>query len=121
MILARYEELCRERGEYPSTVCSVAGYDKSALTNWRKQAAENDGMCSISSARLRLIAQHLDTTSDYLLGLSDESHPSAPSIVEELTRNPRKMLLFDETEGLSDKSMEQVIRMVRMIKGLQDD
>ena len=121
MILERYESLCRERGEYPSVVASVAGYDRSALTNWRKQAAEGNGVCSISSSRLRLLAEHLDTTSDYLLGMSDEPHPSAPAIIEELTRNPRKMLLFDETEGLSDKSMEQVIRMVRMIKGLQDD
>lgn len=121
MILERYETLCKERGEFPSVAAAVAGYDRSALTNWRKQAAENNGVCNISSSRLRLIAEHLGTTSDYLLGMTDDPHPTTSPIVEELSRNPRKMLLFDETEGLSDKSMEQVIRMVRMIKGLQDD
>ena len=121
MVLERFETLCKERGEYPSVVASIAGYDKSALTYWRKQASENGGVCSVASSRLRLIAEHLDTTSDYLLGMSDEQHSSTPAIIEELASNPRKMLLFDETEGLSDKSLEQVIRMIRMIKGLQDD
>lgn len=121
MILQRYETLCKERGEFPSVAAAVAGYDRSALTNWRKQASENGGMCNISSSRLRLIAEHLGTTSDYLLGMTDDPHPTTPAIVEELSSNPRKMILFDELEGMSDKSLEQVIRMARAIKGLQDD
>lgn len=44
MILQRYETLCKERGEFPSVDAAVAGYDRSALTNWRKQASENGGM-----------------------------------------------------------------------------
>lgn len=44
MILQRYETLCKERGEFPSVAVAVAGYDRSALTNWRKQASENGGM-----------------------------------------------------------------------------
>ena len=70
MILDRYLNLCKDRGEYPSTVAAECGYDKSALTNWKKQAAENDGVCSVYSYRLRKIAEHLGTTSDYLLGLT---------------------------------------------------
>lgn len=121
MILERYETLCKERGEFPSKVASIAGYDKSAITYWRKQAGENNGICSVVSSRLRVIAEHLGTTSDYLLGMTDDPHPTAPAIVEELSRNPRKMILLDELEGMSDKSLEQVIRMARTIKGLQDD
>lgn len=119
MILERFENLCKERGEYPTRVAAIAGYDKSAITNWRKQAAQNNGICSITSSRLKIIAEHLETTSDYLLGLTDEKRrlysPDA------LLNNPRKMILFDEAEGMTDKSLEQVIRMMRVIKGMQDE
>jgi len=118
MVLERFEKLCEERGEYPTRVASSAGYDKSALTNWRKVAAANGGVCNVSSSRLRIIAEHLGTTSDYLLGITDDKKPSQSSA---LLDNPRKMLLLDEAEGMTDKSLEQVIRMMRVIKGMQDD
>ncbi len=118
MVLERFEKLCEERGEYPTRVASSAGYDKSALTNWRKVAAANGGVCNVSSSRLRIIAEHLGTTSDYLLGITDDKKPYQSSA---LLDNPRKMLLLDEAEGMTDKSLEQVIRMMRVIKGMQDD
>ncbi len=121
MILDRYLNLCKDRGEYPSTVAAECGYDKSALTNWKKQAAENDGVCSVYSYRLRKIAEHLGTTSDYLLGLTDDPNEQTPAAVQELVKNPYKMLLLDEMEGMSDKSLEQVIRIMRTIKGMQED
>lgn len=119
MILERFENLCKEHGKSPSYVASVAGYDKSAITNWRKQAASNNGICSITSSRLRIIAEYLETTSDYLLGLTDEKRRFVSS--SELLNNPRKMLLLDEAEGMTDKSFEQVIRMIRLIKEMQDE
>ena len=118
MVLERFESLCKEQGEFPSVVASLAGYDKSALTYWRKQASENGGICNVSSSKLAIISEHLGTTSDYLLGISDERKPKS---VDDILDNPRKMLLLDEAEGLTDKSLEQVIRMMRLIKGMQDD
>lgn len=120
MVLKRFEDLCKERGEYPTKVAAAAGYDKSALTNWRKQAAENDGVCNISSSRLAIIAKHLETTSDYLLGISDENIHSSFHSLNSLVDNPRKLLLLDEAEGMTDKSLDQAIRAMRLIKGLQD-
>lgn len=121
MILERYLSLCKARGEFPSAVAAECGYDKSALTNWKKQAAENGGVCSVYSYRLRNIAEHLGTTSDYLLGLTDEPNDQMPPAVQELVNSPYKMLLLDEMEGMTDKSLEQVIRIMRTIKGMQDD
>ncbi len=121
MILERYMNLCKEQGKYPTVVAASAGYDKSALTNWKKQASENDGVCSISSSRLRLIAENLGTTSDYLLGLTDNQNDKHPQSVQELVNNPYKLLLLDEMDGMSDKSLEQLIRIMRTIKGMQDD
>ena len=118
MVLERFEKLCEERNEYPTKVATIAGYDKSVLTNWRKVASANDGICNVSSSRLRIIAEHLGTTSDYLLGITDEKKPLSSS---NLIDNPRKMLLLDEADGMSDKSLEQVIRMMRVIKGMQDE
>ena len=34
--------------------------------------------------------------------------------------NPKKSILLDESEGMTDKSLEQTIRMMRVIKGMQD-
>lgn len=118
MVLERFEALCRERGEFPSVVASLAGYDKSALTYWRKQANENDGICNVSSSKLKLISEHLGTTSDYLLGITESKKPISAS---PLLDNPRKMVLLDEAEGMTDKSLEQVIRMMRLIKDMQDE
>lgn len=118
MVLERFEKLCEDKGEYPTRVIAMAGYDKSALTNWRKVASENNGICNVSSSRLAIIAEHLDTTADYLLGMTNEKKPTN---VSALIDNPRKMLLLDEAEGMSDKSLEQVIRMMRVIKGMQDE
>lgn len=121
MILERYERLCKERGVYPTAVASAAGYEKSAYTNWKKQAADNNGVCSVYSYRLRNIAEQLGTTSDYLLGMTDEPNEQMPTTVQELVNSPYKLLLLDEMEGMTDKSLEQVIRIMRKIKGMQED
>jgi hypothetical protein len=118
MVLQRFLDLCDERNEYPTKVATIAGYDKSILTSWKKVASENDGICNVSSSRLRTIAEHLGTTSDYLLGITNEKKPFS---VSDIIDNPRKMLLLDESDGMTDKSLEQIIRMMRVIKGMQDE
>lgn len=119
MVYSRFLELCAEKKQAPSSVATTLGFSKNAFSRWKETAEENNGFASLRADTLMKLADYFDVSTDYLCGKSDRRDQS--SIASELARNPRKMLLFDETEGLSDKSLEQVIRMVRMIKGLQDD
>lgn len=119
MVYSRFLELCAEKKQAPSTVATTLGFSKNAFSRWKDTAEENGGFASLRADTLMKLADYFGVSTDYLCGKSDRRDQS--SIASELARNPRKMLLFDETEGLSDKSLEQVIRMVRMIKGLQDD
>ena len=53
--------------------------------------------------------------------MTDEPNEQMPTAVQELVNSPYKLLLLDEMEGMTDKSLEQVIRIMRTIKGMQDD
>lgn len=113
----RFLGLCNERGKSPTAVVLELGYERSSITRWKKQQEENNGMCSLNSAMLVRIAEYFDVSTDYLLGLSEERKPKSPLSI---FNNPRNMLLLDETEGMTDRSFEQVIRMIRLIKEMQD-
>ena len=119
MLYSRFLELCAEKKIAPSTLATSLGFSRNAFSRWKETAEENNGFSSLRADTLMKLADYFGVSTDYLCGKSDRRDQS--SIASELASNPRKMLLFDETEGLSDKSLEQVIRMVRMIKGLQDD
>lgn len=118
MLLHRFLELCSETGEYPASVAQAIGYDKSIVTKWRKQSLTNGGVVEMSSQKLKLLAEHFNVSSDYLLGITDERNPLD---ITSVINSPYKMLLLDESNGLTEKSMEQVIRVMRTIKGLQED
>ncbi len=119
MLYSRFLELCAEKKQAPSSVATSLGFSKNAFSRWKDTAEENNGFSSLRTDTLMRLADYFGVSTDYLCGRTDRRDQT--SIASELSKNPRKMLLFDETEGLSDKSMEQVIRMVRMIKGLQED
>ena len=119
MLYERYLELCKEKNEAPSTVATKFGYSKNAYTRWKETAIENDGIISLRSDMLLKIAEYFEVSIDYLCGRTDERLQT--DFKDILLDNPRKMLLLDEAEGMTDKSLEQVIRMMRLIKGMQDD
>lgn len=114
----RFLALCKELGTTPTAVVLQLGYERSSVTRWKMSASENNGFCSVNSSILLRIAKFFNVTTDYLLGLSDERRPAAST--SDLLDSPRKLLLLDEAEGMTDKSLEQVIRMMRVIKGMQD-
>ena len=113
----RFVELCNERNVSPTRVVLELGYERSSITRWKASSVANNGMCSLNSSMLLRIAEYFDVSTDYLLGVTNEKKPTSNL---SLLDNPRKMLLLDEAEGLTDKSLEQVIRMMRVIKGMQD-
>ena len=119
MILQRYLELCSEKGVAPSTVATILGYGKSAFTRWKDIASSNNGVVSLRSEMLLKIADYFNVTTDYLCGRS-EKRTDSESPMKYLASSPYKMILLDEAEGMTDKSLEQVIRMMRVIKGMQD-
>ena len=120
MLYSRYLALCKERKESPSSVAIKLGYSKNAYSKWKDSAEENGGIVSLRSETLLKIADYFSVSTDYLCGRS-EKRSEVSTIVAELTSNPRKMLLLDEMDGMTDKSLEQVIRIMRTIKGMQDD
>jgi transcriptional regulator with XRE-family HTH domain len=120
MLYSRYLELCKENGIAPSTLAIQLGYSKNAYSRWKDSAEESGGIVSLRSDTLLKIADYFGVSTDYLCGRSERRSEFSP-IIAELTSNPRKMLLLDEMEGMTDKSLEQVIRIMRTIKGMQDD
>ena len=120
MLYSRYLELCKENGIAPSTLATQLGFSKNAYSRWKDSAEENGGIVSLRSETLLKIADYFNVSIDYLCGRS-EKRSEVSTIVAELTSNPRKMLLLDEMDGMTDKSLEQVIRIMRTIKGMQDD
>lgn len=120
MLYSRYLELCKEKGIAPSALAIQLGYSKNAYSRWKDSAEESGGIVSLRSDTLLKIADYFGVSTDYLCGRS-ERRSETSALVAELTSNPRKMLLLDEMEGMTDKSLEQVIRIMRTIKGMQDD
>jgi hypothetical protein len=119
MLYSRYLELCKEKKKAPSSVAKELGYSKNAFTRWKDSAEQSGGVVSLRSEMLIKIADYFCVTLDYLCGRTD-IRTEKLSVLDELSNSPRKMLLLDETDGMTDKSMEQLIRLARAIKGMQD-
>ena len=129
MIYERFVQLCKESNETPTSILTVTkAAEKSAITNWKHQAEKNDGICNLRSSTLIPLAKHFNVSTDYLLGLTDEKNSKTASnlsgkdnaFISKITNDPYKMIILDEIEGLNKKSLEQVIRLIRTVKQMQE-
>lgn len=129
MIYERFVQLCKEKGETPtSTLLDLKLCERSSVTRWKSQAEKNNGICNPQSNKLIPLAKHFNVSTDYLLGLTDEKNSKTASnlsgkdnaFISKITNDPYKMIILDEIEGLNKKSLEQVIRLIRTVKQMQE-
>jgi len=126
MLYTRFIKLCELKGVAPSRAVQEIGYDKSTASYWKKSAQKNNNI-NVGEEKEEKIAEYFSVSVDYLNGkdLYDDDgsvDKQASDLAEHSYKldNPYKLLLLDEAEGMTDKSLEQVIRMMRVIKGMQD-
>lgn len=127
MLYSRFIKLCELKNVAPSRVVQEIGYDKSTASYWKKSAQKNNNI-NIDEEKEIKLADYFSVSIDYLNGndlYADDN--SLDKLANDFSEyrfkldNPYKMLLLDEAEGMTEKSLEQVIRMMRVIKGMQDD
>ncbi len=95
----RYNKICRQKGTSPSKVATEAGLNKATVTYWKS------GTVPKADAVVN-IAKLLNTSTDYLLGLTDTEIQE-----NNLTPTEQELLLLFNT--VPEEKKEQVLDLFR--------
>ena len=101
----RFEKLCKEKKEAPSSVGAMLGFSRGTVSKWRS------GKCQPRGKTLRRLAEYFGVSVDYLLGKSEIRNPE--SDYDDITK--AKLILFG-TEDVPEKAwweMEQFAERTR--------
>ena len=109
MFWERFHALCKERKTSPTRVVNELGISQSSVTKWKNGAYP-------SSEALIKIAGKLDTTIDYLLGLSDQKEKTAP-VGQSLT--PMQAAALDMIVKLPDSALLNLMSFLDSLQGKQ--
>ena len=85
---ARFEQLCRQRNENPTSIGTQLGFSKGTVSKWRNNKMKPN------SKTLERISNYFGVSVDYLLGKSDIRN--AESEFEDIER--AKLILFGTGE-----------------------
>lgn len=99
-VFDRVKKLAKKSGLSISKVEDQAGIGANSLYNWRTKVP--------SSENVAKVAKVLHTTTDYLLGLSDD-----PSVKDEGLTNNQKRVAYSIDPDISDEEREAIISMVK--------
>ncbi len=98
--IATFKELvqsaCKSSGISQKHLCDLLNKDRAFLSNVFR------GFCVITDDQIRIIADALSTTSDYLLGVSDDPTPKAVTFKERLKQTCKE-------KGISQKYLTDKI------------
>ena len=101
----RFEELCREKHEAPSSLGAQMGFSRGTISKWRH------GVCVPSSQSLQRLAEYFGVSSDYLLGKSDIRTVEALKKDEEKA----KEILFGASD-VPEKAWSELLQFVEETK-----
>lgn len=103
----RMNELAKEQGVKKAHLCRLMGKSPYYLRDAEKNKTDIDG------ENLRIIAEALHTTPEYLSSLSDDPHPET---AEPISDTQLKFALFGDTEEIDDADLEDVRRYAAFVK-----
>ena len=102
MFWERFYQLCKDKGTMPNPLAKDIGISSGSITRWKQGSMPN-------SETLALLAEHLDTTTDYLLGKTDKKNkPTAENIDHELTSKEEDLIVL--FRQLSPEQQKIVLR-----------
>lgn len=111
----RYEKLLKDKGLRSADVSRATGIRQSTLTDWKKGRTK-----SLSAEYIKLIADYLDVSVEYLMtGEETPSYyidPEVAEIAQELYDDPEMRGLFKAARGLSK---EDIIKFKEIIEGYE--
>lgn len=99
-VFDRVKKLAKKQGLSISKVEEQAGIGANSLYNWRTKVPSSENVVKV--------AKVLHTTTDYLLGLTDN-----PSILDEGLTGNQKRVAYSIDPDISDEEREAIIRMVK--------
>lgn len=102
---ARIKKLREEHGESQGDLAKLSGYQKQAVSHW-----ETSGKVPRSNV-LKLLADHYETTTDYLLGANEKKAPTAPYICER-SMTPEEKRLLDQFREMEEDQKHTILKVV---------
>lgn len=114
----RIKETRERKGVKQITLANACGVSQSSFSNWEC------GRHQPSLDKLSVIAEMLDVSTDYLLGLSDKENPEkrdtslvaeTDEIHERLRRNPSLYALLDAVKDMPEHDLNRVVKIIRIM------
>ena len=114
----RIKETRERKGVKQITLANACGVSQSSFSNWEC------GRHQPSLDKLSVIAEMLDVSTDYLLGLSDKENPEKrdTSLVAEtdeirgrLRRNLSLYAFLDAAKDMSEHDLNRVVKIIRIM------
>lgn len=108
-----FESIINERGITAYRVYKETGVSQSTLSDWK------NGKSIPSAQKLKLIADYLGVTVDYLMG-AEKKEKAAIDVVDdglkeyldELRNRPEQRMLFSVTKTATKAQIEAIVKMV---------
>lgn len=113
--MERLQELRKLRGINQLKLSEQLDVSRSTISMWETGASQPD------NDTLRQLAEILDTTTDYLLGLTDDPNTKKPTPASaEIGFNDFTYALHEESKELTESQKQSLLDMARFFKSQLD-
>lgn len=109
MFYDNYVRLCNSVGKAPSAVAVELGFQKAAVTRWKKGGNPTD-------ASVHKIADYFNVSIDYLLSSEQKEKPAAKSSELDQQLEGIDFALFGEVKDLTDEQKQDILDYIRFKK-----
>ena len=103
MIGKRLRALRKEKGLKQIDIANVLGVSRTTYTQYETEKSEPD------LATVTKLAEFFNTTTDYLLGKSDEPHPTVTPDSSVSVVKDAPLAFYGNAEGLNIQELEKII------------
>lgn len=117
-----YERILKERGLTNYKVSKDTGIAQSVLSTWKTKGT------TPRADKLQILAEYLDVSVDYLLGVQQNVQPEeyyqdneASRAAQEAFEDPNLRVLFDAAKGSRSEDILMAAEMLRRLKGTNPD
>ena len=101
----RFEQLCRERHETPTSLGAQLNFSKATVSKWRH------GKCMPNNNSIRRLASFFDVSTDYLSGKSDIRNAD-----KEYSDKEKMLLCVFGTTEVSPKAQNDLEKAIEMLR-----
>ena len=113
-VLRRIIAMLMDKGEKPSDLCRGTGISKSTFSTWKKKGTVPP------TKWLKVIAEYLGTTTDYLITGDKEGgyyvNKAVAEKIQEAYDDPNIRMIIDATRDLSEEDLQMILAMIKRFK-----